>query len=299
MNSIFIGSNFLDKQFLKLLVLIWLPLSVGIIDPMYELEFFGIPAQQIITTILVSFGLLYCLNLKTSHFFPKDIMLWLTAVACSILDGYYAPSQIMQFFGMLLMVFWVVAILSVYDVDDFIDFLSAAFKFWFVISIIYAVFFVKYSFGYVNDIYSIDSFYGHKNSYGRFVFLAIIMNFYSAFLSRNRLNGPAVLYKFLGWTFVYWLFLYLSVSKSSIALSVIFILLALVLSRFSSDVAGRSILVLVFGCAFFIIPLSIIIAGGLQLENTSSAEDCLGLLNLLCVPMTGRATIWESIINDV
>jgi hypothetical protein len=273
----------------------WLPFSIGGVDYFRDVEFAGLGAEYIFILIayLVSVVIFFHTSDKRIGVFS---FLWVFLIGISFIFYDVGLSNVFQFFSLVGALFLASAYLSVYSFHSFISVFDRVFKFWSLLSVFYFLIIPSQSFEYVNDVFSVSSFYGQKNVYGRFLMLALFFHclkmFYFSSVSISR--------DFRGflWLGLYFFLLYISSSKSALLLSVLIIIAFNFMSSNKTEnsirLAFPYVVMLIFTSVFLFLNSDFVV-----FRNVGSALDCMELFSAYCIPGTGRFTIWDSLIFDV
>ncbi|EOU2463883.1 O-antigen ligase family protein [Vibrio navarrensis] len=284
---------------LSFLIFIWLPLAVGNID-FLSLHPVLLPIQQLIIifvyfSALLSFLSFFFLTRSVVFVFVFSSLLFL-----SLAFSYFSFGQVLQTASFSLMVVWAYILSSRVEFLLLVTYLDKLFRMFFVVSVIYSLIFYSDSFAYVNDVFSIDSFFDHKNTYGRFLFFAVFFLCFARYLGYREGNYRSLMLdkQFYFWLVIYFVFIFLTFSRTALFMSVFSVVFIL----FGSLIEKLSSFRYLFFVFFFLIFLSIGASfsfGWLYFENIGSALDCLMINQEYCLPLTGRATIWYNALQDL
>lgn len=284
-----------DNNFLKLLLAIWFPFAIGSVDVISDIEIGGLSIQQLIILIiyLVGFSFLGVFYISVRNCSYVNY-LWVSILLTSAVS---LNGSLIQVVSVFMATMWASVLVNVFSVKDFIRYMADVSKMAIAISIVYSVIFFGLSFDYVNDVFSMSSFYDQKNLYGRlllFSFLFHLLDYY------YKGTSPYSNYSSLAWMLITMSLLMLSQSKTAIAISLVLALVFYPISK-ASQVSVRRWIFATYSIFISMIFLfvSLLYFGFIYFENLGSALDCLNILDLVCMPGTGRYTIWDSVIFDV
>ena len=280
------------NHFFKFIFILWLPLSIGNLDFLstYSSSLQSILVFLLYLNMLLFFQLKDFLNAKLIY------KLWIVLLVISSFSyvGLYGFSKGIGFF---LSFVWVCVIYSRLGLDGTLELLKDGINFWLVMSIVYVVVFFDNSFSYVNDINSLDSFYSHKNTYGRFLFLTLLFNVIALY-KNNRMS---LMYRTKVCVFYLCLFtlMVMTHSKTNIILAIVTLIYFSVCSIFS-EYKDKLRIVINMGLVFIVAVFPLLFVFGLiSIENIGSSLDYISISGQFDIPTTGRLTIWSQVINDV
>lgn len=286
----------LKVKFLSLLLWLWFPLALGPVDGLYSIDILGISLQQGLILACYLCAIVVWVAAIDKNRVNFLIIAWLLFVMLSVVFSGVNSNKIIQFLALCGAVAWSLLLIRMCELKVLISKLDYIAKFLVVISVLYIFAFPSHATGYVNDSFAIDSFYGQKNIYGRFLFFGAILHLInSRWVHDFSLGGK---FTYWSWLAFYCTLLIFSSSKSAMAL---FALSSVVLFFIStaSDLKSFRQLCVASLYSVLVILIAFYFTGFLRFEGIGSALDCVVVSDRWCVPGTGRYTIWFSAIGDV
>lgn len=270
---------------LKLLLFLWMPLSIGIIQGLGSGIGMGMTIQHL---IILSFVFVGCaIGLYQGALFSlKRVWFYLSLSIVHFLLFFYSVSVFIKLLAVVAIVQWTYVVANNFTFKEFVSVSACSSMAFFLMSAVFIVVFPDASRQYFWGDYMLSSFYVHKNSYGRFLFICFTLCFFYYLINRR-----------------YWVLIFigmiscvmlLSGSRSSLVLSALVVLIYFVV-KFRVFGAKMFLAGLVFVIAFFAIGIA---NGNIYLFNIGSALDGIKVYGVE-VMLTGRATIWSSIFYQL
>lgn len=281
----------LNLRVFKILVMIWYPFAVGQIDYI-SISVAGVTLQQIVILSFYALSFFYVFSKNKISAIPFLFKAYILIILASVFLNFYSLKQAMMVFALIGGIFWALMIAENIDLKDLVGVLCKSSNYALILSCVYVVVNFSESSEYLVDGLTISSFYAQKNTYGRFLFIGLFLNIMNALFNPNsrKLWVTAFI------TCCYLVMLYFSKSKSSLALSVLLIFASPIIYTFQHKAFTK--IILVIGFYLFMIAIALFVFFNSRIENVGTALDCLRILDVVCIPGTGRFTIWDSVIND-
>jgi O-antigen ligase len=284
----------LKKRNLVYFVLfIWTPLAVGNFDFIGQYGVASMSIQHLLILFSLISGTCVAFTKRAINFPKYSFYSFILYIGFSSLVLNISFYTLFQFILLCLSIIWAYSLVSYLSIRDFISITSSVVTIWVFLSILYSLIFNSNSFSYVNDIYSMSSFYDHKNTYGRFLLIGVIFHFLNRFYNKDS-SG----FIFLSVVFIYVTLIYLSKSKTSLGLFFIFLFLYSVVSKSYLSLGSLRKYMTLAISLFCLLIVILVNSGFMYFQNIGSALDCLSIGDYICIPTTGRATIWDTALRD-
>lgn len=280
--------EYLAKQNNKLLVYLWMPLSVG--SMLWgTMDIGGVELHHLAVLTLYLYAAVLSVSQKTIFNFNSKIL---------ILISYTVLTGAVQNYGQLN--FWLKAfsfcgvavvanhISKTMTLKELARYSFTALKYTLLASFAFTILFLGASFNEVDGNNALNSFYAQKNTYGRMLYFFIFFCIYTRKLEGAKLKPMDIFY--LGMALFA---LVLTHSRTSQA-SALLIMCAPYLLHLK--LASRSFKV---GIALSVGGAIVLwFLGYLHFEDVGGNNDSVSLFGAL-VPMSGRTTIWDGVINGI
>lgn len=268
-----------------LLLFLWFPLSVGIFDGMNDFVIGTMTKQHIVMLLYplyaTAIGFLTGKNIKSKLF----IFVFSCMFLHSLINNFSGDTfvKLLAFWGTAQ---WADYIARKLTFPEVIIVLAKSAAFFLFLSIVYAMIFHDLSFEYLQDRLVMSSFYGQKNTYGRFLQIAILF-FFTAFVVFRK-GAWLLLVGVAASLLVY------SESRTSLFTAILCILV------FFAGSKGLVKPLTVFG---ILIMLLIAVAVGVGVGyiyayKLGSVHDGIKFLSYE-IDLTGRMTVWEAITTSL
>lgn len=281
-----------DIRLLRAIIFAWYPLSVGSIDYISEISIVA-SLQQWMLLFIYGIGLFHFIQKGEVRETPRFFIFYVCLVFFSVLSNFYSFKQIMMLFSLVGGISWAAMISRYISFSDLIALFAKVSNYTFVFSLIYIGVNYSKSIEYLVDGLTFSSMYEQKNTYGRFLFLGVFFNVLNyVYSGKGMLN-----YKLLLIIMCYLSMLFISKSKSSLFLSIVILTLIPIVSSLQFSLNYRRWMVVGFLSMTSLLTILVFSVG--EVENVGTAVDCARLSQDICIPGTGRFTIWDAIFYDL
>lgn len=276
------------RQCNKLLVYLWIPLSVGLMIWGVE-ELGGVQVHHMAVLALYLYAVILSISQKTINTFnTKLLILVVYVVVTGALQNYQQLNFWLKAFSFCGVVIVANHISKTMTFDQFARYSFTGLKYTFFASIAFSILFFGPSFNEVDGKNSLNSFYGQKNTYGRLLYFFIFFCIYTKKLDGRKLNALDIFY--IG---VALFALVLTNSRTSQASALLIICAPYLLHiKLASRAFKVGILASVSAA------IGVWMLGYMSFEGVGGNNDSISLFGLL-IPMSGRTTIWDGVMNGI
>lgn len=269
----------------KFLLFLWFPLSVGIVHGMSKSVAMGMVLQHILLLLFPFYAVLR--GALTGKYFHCGLtFIGFTFVFLHALIYNPQLSVFIKLLAIVGVIQWAYLVADELSFAEFIRILAFSAIFFFFLSVVFIVVFPDLSRQYFWGEYVLTSFYNQKNTYGRFLVLAIVFCLFHYLLNKNK-----VMLLMMGLIF---LVLLGTSSRTSLAMS--FICIAVVIAiklrllNFGLLQLGLTVMIAVL---FYGIG-----SGHIYFNGLGSALDSIVVFGHE-VWTTGRSTVWNSLFYQL
>lgn len=280
-------ANFSEKCN-RLLVYLWMPLSVGS-TVLGSGEEGRVQIHHVLILLPYVYAVLLSVAQKTlSSTNAYLAVLFLYVAVSGALTNYADLSfwlKLFSFFGVMALANHLSKVMSI---EEFVCCSVKSLTVTFVLSLVFAAAFHNIAFNVVDDKLSLNSFYSQKNTYGRLVYFLIFFYACRHMLQRRRWRFRDV--AFIALTLAA---LVLSNSRTSLGVAVMVLgLLGVAQWSWINRTFRASLVMLVAIC------VGLVLFGVISFVGVGDNHDSVSILGLL-VPLSGRATIWDGVITGL
>lgn len=269
----------------KLLLFFWFPFSIGIVTGLSKTVALGMLMQHFILLLFPIYAIVR--GLITGRIFHCLLAFFgfgLVFIHAMVFN--FQLSVVIKLLGMLGVVQWAYLVSRELSFEEFISTITKSAIAFFILSILFIVLFPSLAKQYFFGEYVLTSFYAQKNTYGRFVCLAIIFTFFNYLLTKNKtmlLVMAVMLVALIGTS-----------SRTSIGIALIGVLVVITVRAKLMNVYWLQL-----GLAAVVaLMLYGIISGNIYFYGLGSALDGVSFFGKE-IWTTGRATAWNSIFYQI
>lgn len=271
---------------LRLLLFLWLPLSVGKLDYLNSQVTDAVAIQHLLMIMFLFYAIAYAFQkghiLKINLYF----MLFFGYTAINGLVMNLSIDVFFRIFAMFGVYQLASCVVRQMGFEEFLRNLCWSSAVFLLLSFAYILLVPSASFEQLQDRMVVSSFFAHKNSYGRFLQLSYLFLFSGWLVFRERRYLLFALLAIFG----------IVISDSRTSLSIAMLSTAIMLLVFYRQVFVRHIL---FGLlSLCLTGMYLWFSGNIELLRIGSIYDGLSVLGV-DFNLTGRVTIWDAILREL
>lgn len=270
---------------LKILLFLWLPLSVGIIQGFGASIGMGMTAQHLVLMLYPLCSLAYA-GVTGRWFNNKYVVFYLLFMIAHGVVFYKELSVFVKLAASIGVVQWAYLVATQVRFEEFVKINALSAGIFLLLTVVFIFVFPQYSYQYFWGEEVVTSFYTHKNTYGRFLIIGSMFALIAFLMTKNKIYLLVVGLAILMSVF--------SSSRTAMGLIAISILIAaLVYMRL------LGVRLYVFGVAVIVTCFAMGVASGhIYFHTLGSALDGIVIFGHE-IWLTGRATVWNSLMYQL
>ena len=270
----------------KILLFLWLPLSIGMMDALNTHLATSVSYQHIVMLAFPIYAIIKAGQSPSAYLIRNNY--FYSIFFFMVIHSIFISSTINTYFRLFLYfgsAQWAYYIVKKLDQTEFFDIMASSAAFFLIASILFGFIFPSASFEELQGKNGMSSFYGHKNSYGRFLQISTLI-FFGAFAVNKQIKWLTL------YIISFCILYFFASSRTSFYIAVIgsFVGILTTLGYFTSLKA-----LLIWISVSLIVWIGTI-TGDVYSYRMGSIYDGVNIFGLN-IDLTGRLTVWNSLIN--
>lgn len=275
----------MNKLLIQVLLYIWFPFSVGLIDGMNADLGGGVTIQHLLMMLIILIPSSYFFiqkNVKINKMF-LFILLYIFLTGSFLAAGFGFFLKVFAVFGVYC---WAQLIARELSFLEFINILRSSALFFMIVSVVYVFAFPVQSHEVLQGRDVISSFYGQKNAYGRFLQFSLLLFVFSYYKKPNLRD--------LLFSLITLILLWVSGSRTAMVVAFFSLLIAL----WSAKVKNAPVYFMGITLGIIIAVVIGVVFDYIGFFGIGSIYDGVYFYGIE-IPLTGRATIWNAISEQL